>query len=195
MPTRGSRFVGLLSMIITTSPLLGFREPETAPRTASRTIPRTTTRTHSSRIRDFAQDRGALRTSGGGNIGRFPVPGLEGKQSECDGLFGFGGQAEFVGQTQANTEFRDFQRDHAQQRGILCATAGYNQFFKGSRFLQDKATQCLRNRVSGQCGGGRDDVLFARSSAAAQKIAHKLASEFLATCGFRRLSQEEWCLQ
>src|ERR1700731_2631867 len=105
MPTRGSRFVGLLSMIITSVLGSGLEEQErremlmramspiwtSAGRIATRLLRR------ASRIRNFPQDRWALGTGCGGNVRRPAVPGLVGQEREGGCLFGCRGQSEFVG--------------------------------------------------------------------------------------------------
>ena len=120
-PTRGSRLVGLLSMIITSvlgSGLLE-QESENARTTVTRTnlghkchvIPREGAgalarrgesrdlgfdRALRSRIRDFPQDRRPLCPGSGRHIRRPPVPGLKRQQRECRRFLRLGRQSEFV---------------------------------------------------------------------------------------------------
>src|SRR5678810_348562 len=124
-PMRGSRLVGLLSMIITRVLGSGLLEQEIRRKQAEQArtrivfiasekkqqVPRLVSARerastfarddrfagHGSRIRDLSQDRRPPGSGGGRNIGRPMVPGFVGHEREGGGFLGRGGQSEFVG--------------------------------------------------------------------------------------------------
>src|SRR5581483_6154709 len=190
IPTRGSRFVGLLSMIMTTSSRAGFCEHDRfVPAIKAQIISRTTR--CELRIGDLAQDRRTLRPGRSRDVGGIAVPGLEGEQRKGDGFLGLGRQAELIGKTQANPEFGKLGRHHAEQCRILRAASGDYQLLIRARFLQDEPLQRVRDRARSEGRSGGHNVLLPRTAAAAQEVADKLPSKFLAACCFRRFTQEK----
>src|SRR5690242_14796766 len=120
-PTRGSRLVGLLSMIMTTVAASGLLEHPVKAKTRP-TISSATNRVGTAApgravaakggmvftghlcIRDLSQDDRPLRSSGRRNVRRQPLPRLIGKQGEGRGFFGVGRQPEFVGEANPQAE-------------------------------------------------------------------------------------------
>src|SRR6202158_1061727 len=113
IPTRGSRLVGLLSMIMTSVFESGGCEQE---RRGSRHPPTNAikivilrgakdlllarARAAALRIRDFPQDRRPLRSRSRRNIGSPPMPRLMREQGKSDCLLRFRRKAEFIGEMQ-----------------------------------------------------------------------------------------------
>src|SRR5690348_14071143 len=106
MPTRGSRFDGLLSMTITSVSGSGLRvhamrdSSERAPNTPSSNlcVPlRPLQEIIDLRIRDFAQHCRALRSGCGRKIAGHALPGLICEDGESNRFLAFGGQPEVVG--------------------------------------------------------------------------------------------------
>src|SRR5262249_50793008 len=92
IPTRGSRFKGLASMIIVT--VCGSErewEHDTAARASVTAITK-----DALCIGNLAQDRRTQSSGCRGKITRVAVPGLISKQRKGDGLFGLRRQSEFV---------------------------------------------------------------------------------------------------
>src|SRR5882724_8557770 len=112
VPTRGSRLVGLLSMIITSVWGSGRCEHDKLrtrrrAQTVARTLCVKTLADSRLRIGDFPQHCGIPCAGGGGNIRGALVPCLVREQGEGGGLFCFRGQPQFVGSVDLQTERRD----------------------------------------------------------------------------------------
>src|SRR5580658_1864714 len=116
IPTRGSRFVGLLSMIMTSVLGSGGCEQESSGPTTAQSIkkivvilseakdllPAWAARTAALRIRYLPQDCRPLRSGRRWYVAWSAMPGLVGEQGERDGLFRFCRNTEFVGEMQAD---------------------------------------------------------------------------------------------
>src|SRR5882724_1770942 len=137
-PTRGSRFVGLLSMIITSVFGSGLPEQESAAaRKATEASARNIlnkpvipsegagplarrdksrdlllARSLSLSIRDLSQDRRAPGSGGGRHIRWSPIPRLERHQRERRCFLGFGGQSEFIRSTDLQPQGSKFICQH-----------------------------------------------------------------------------------
>src|ERR1039457_6790944 len=155
IPTRGSRLVGLLSIIITSVLGSGACEQErrgsTTPAVTSNRIvivtdvcrERAQSRSFASlrrtilscadlscaaasRIRDLSQDRRPLRSRSRRHIAWPPMPRLMREQRKCHGLLRFRRKAELIREVQADLQGRDFTPRHGHQRRILRASARNN---------------------------------------------------------------------
>src|SRR5437870_2597835 len=190
IPTRGSRLVGLLSMIITSVSGAGLLEQERADN-SSRHRRNVSIRCRISHIRDLAQNRRAACASSGWDVGRLPMPALKGEHRKGDGFLRLGGQTKFIGKAELNSRLSQFGIHHAQQGRILRATAGDDEFFVRSRHLHHKSSQRMGDGTCGQGGGSGYDVLLTRAPATTEEVADELAAKFFTSRGFRRLAQKE----
>src|SRR5208282_728063 len=164
IPTRGSRFVGLLSIIITSVLGSGACEQES---TGSIHIPTINNRlvilsgakdllvarSHPAAlgIRNPSQDRRPLRPRCRGHIAWPPMPRLMRKQSKRHRLLRCRRKAELIGETQLDPQRRDFIAQHRHQRRILYASARDNHrvttlLSRRAKSWQHEALDGVRNR-------------------------------------------------
>src|SRR5215467_13593003 len=148
IPTRGSRFVGLDSIIMTSVFGSGLDEQERTGKTRkpkmTPTANRRTTdcgplvlrsegrglRSEISGMRDLPQHRGPSRTRSRRHIRRPPVPGFIGQHSKRHRLFRRRRQAELLRESNPNAERCQSLGNHLQQSPILRAATGENDFTK-----------------------------------------------------------------
>src|ERR1039457_5307173 len=152
IPTRGSRLVGRLSIILTSVVGSGAWEQErrgsTTPAVTSNRIvivtdvcrERAQSRSFASlrmtilscahlsgaaasRIRDLSQDRRPLRSRSRRHIAWPSMPRLMREQRKSHCLLGFRRKAELVREMQSDPQGRDFMAQHGHQRWILRASA------------------------------------------------------------------------
>src|SRR5579863_1360588 len=211
-PTRGSRLVGLDSMIMTSVLGSGREEQEKSGRSSAAMAASNARSLHArldwfapiqrlgrddnaSRIGNLPEDGGALGAGGGGDVGRAAMPGLVGEHGEGDGFFGFRGQAEFVGEVQVNAERRELFGEKRYQSRVVRAAARENHLAKAGRAGKDEVFNGRGDGIGGQRGGCGDDIRLAGAGAAAAKFAHKFAAEFLAAGGFRWAGAKEFVAQ
>src|SRR6267143_7237672 len=150
IPTRGSRLVGLLSIIMTSvlgsgaweQERRGSRHPPISPR---RTVVRKRVilkrivilseakdllfaclRPAALGIRDFPQDRRPPRSRRRRYVVWPPMPRLVREQGKSHRLLRFRWKAELIGEMQFDSQLRDCVAQHSHQCRILCASAGDN---------------------------------------------------------------------
>src|SRR5438270_4069613 len=138
-PTRGSRFVGLLSMIMTTVSESGRRAQEVANNRQSRAAQKTrlvrreinasaqSTGPEPLDIGDFAQNSRSHGSGCGGDIAGKMTPGLIREYGKCHSFLGFGGQSEFIALAETNLQGLELFRKHPHEGGIERAAAGDDQ--------------------------------------------------------------------
>src|SRR5712691_10683111 len=111
-----------------------------------------------------------------------------------------GGQAKFVGQSQAQAKRCKLSSQHVHECGVLRSSSGENHFRKslcpcGSGLSYGILPHCISNCLGCERCRGCDHVLFCAASAASQKFAHEFSPEFFAARSLRRLSTEKVALQ
>src|SRR5271166_7029064 len=126
IPTRGSRLVGLLSIIMTSVFGSGGCEQEsdgsTPPSTnnkivilsAARDLLSACSRATASRIRNLPQDRRSPRSRSRRHIAGPPLPRLVSEQRKSHRLLRFRRQVEFIREMQADAERCDLIAQHRQ---------------------------------------------------------------------------------
>src|SRR6185369_11915589 len=88
-----------------------------------------------------------------------------------------------------------FIGEHGQQNRVISATAGNDEISKLSATWQHEAAYGIGDRTRCQRGGRGDDIWLACTSTTVDETPGEFASEFFASCGFRRLTAEEWQAQ
>src|SRR5580698_9527921 len=139
IPTRGSRFVGLLSIIITNVFGSGACEQESSGRdrpptsipkivilSAARDLLFVCSRILSSRIGDLSEDRCALGSRGRWHVTWPSMPRLVRKHGKCNCLLRLRRESELIRRMQADSERCDFVMQHGHQSWVLRASAGDN---------------------------------------------------------------------
>src|SRR5713226_1005331 len=214
IPTRGSRLVGLLSMIITS--VLGSGAWEQERRGSKHPLTNATkivilsgakdlllacARTAALGIRDFPQDRRPLRSRSRRHIAGPSLPRLMREQGKRHRLLRFRGKSEFIGEMQFDSQRRDCVAQHGHQCWILCASAGDYHLATSlssacccswnNESRQHEALDRVRNRSrrQGRCRGHY--VRLTGAAADLKKSADVFATEFLAARRSRRLLPEE----
>src|SRR5581483_670515 len=166
MPMRGSRLVGLLSIIITRVPRSGL--PPQEKKAAQSVI--TKAMWAFLYIGGLAKNNRALCTCGGGNIRRLAVPGLVCQQGEGDSLFRFRRNAEFIRRTQAQAQRADFRGQRLHERRVLRAAAGNHELGVILAASNHEALQRISDGANGERSGGRDNISWACPGAPPQKV-------------------------
>src|ERR1017187_6147134 len=113
IPTRGSRLVGLLSMIITS--VLGsgaFEQDRSGKNNAAKNNSELPILKCTLRIGNFSQDRGSFCSGCRGNIAWPPMPRFVREQSKGYGFFSLGGNAKLVRETQIDSHRSNFVSQH-----------------------------------------------------------------------------------
>src|SRR5207244_2683848 len=137
MPTRGSRFVGLLSMIMTNVFGTDGWEQERSESSKAIATPHRIVilsgakdllslrgRVVVLRIGNLPQNRGPLRSRRRRHVRRPPMPGLIREHGECDGFFRFSGYSELVGKAERDSERCEFVAQHSHECRIVGAATG-----------------------------------------------------------------------
>src|SRR6266446_1857609 len=208
MPTRGSRFVGLLSMIMTR--VLGSEgweqersENSRVAATPHRIVILTLSlpkgkdllsprgRASALRIGNFPQNRGPLRSRCRRHIRRPSMPGLICEQGEGNGFFCFGRYSELVGKAQRDSERCEFVAQHSHECRIVGAATGDNHFLIASPLWKHETPDCIGDRSSRQRGGGGNHVALVGSSATPEKLLRVGTAKFFTARCFRRRVAEE----
>src|SRR5271166_2635494 len=212
-PTRGSRLVGLLSMIITSVLGSGLRvqrvrsmkSPKTRPviliAVWSLQRPNEVERSLSFadpssllRIAHFAQNCGSLCPSCGSNVRRHPPPRLIRQQRKSCGFLRLGGQPKLVGGAHAHLQGCEFFMDHSHQGCIFRPPAGDHELAKSQRWIYQRQYEPVNRDPDGsrsERGCSRNDVVLVGARGQAKKLTHKLAAKLLAAGTLRRCLPEE----
>src|SRR5215469_6227037 len=208
IPTRGSRLVGLDSMIMTSVFGSGLNEQERSGKSSARRKitrsgesatwgrrkPEAGSPKPQSRIRDLPQHRRPFRPRRRRHIRRPPVPSLVGKHRKRHSLFRLRRDSKLVGESNANAARCSPFGNHLHQGAVFRAAARENQFLKTRRSWDSPDHETfdgIANGASGDGGCGRDNVFLARPSAPSQKLSHKLPPELLTPGGLRRFGAKE----
>src|SRR5271157_3729980 len=209
IPTRGSRLVGLLSIIITRVLGLGACEQESRVNTKPPSSPKriiilkkivilseakdlllARARPAALRIRDLSQDRRPLRSRSRRHIAWPPMPRLMRQQGKSHCLLRFRRKAEFIREMQFEPQGCDFIPQHGHQRRILRASARDNHLViaaSSAESRQHEALDCVRNRSRRQRRCRRHHVSLTGAAADPKKSAHVFPAKFLAPRRSRRL--------
>src|SRR5579862_7415266 len=199
MPTRGSRLVGLLSMIMTSvERSSGCEQESRGDRKLAVRITKIALGSDARGlnlrvlcIRDLPQDRGTLCPCCRGNVRGTPMPRLVGQQGEGQSFFRIRRDAELVGKAQRDPESDQFSVQHGHERRVLCSSAGNDHFLKALISFQDVTLNCVGDGACGESRRGCHYVGLAGAAAELKKAAHVFAAEFFAAGGSRRLLAEE----
>src|SRR5215471_5869260 len=189
VPTRGSRLVGLLSMIITS--VLGsacLAQPDKQRRMPANKNPIHREHRGARRkvilsmqrfcvplcplwlnIRNFSQHHSILRARGRRHIPRLPMPGLISQKGEGYSFFRLAGHTVIVCVAEPQAQPGDLGRQHLDQRLILRSAAGNNELPVLSAG-RNKPLNSVRDGSCRERRSGGNNVWLGGSAALVEKV-------------------------